>query len=96
MNRIITRSDIPSIPELFKPYSAGLAVSWDGWTVLPDGLLDGFGVPVEKTAGTITRATPQSIPSARRRMIRELVTAQPSFCLPSLSLLQEYRGCCPA
>ena len=46
--------------------------------------------PVEKTAGSSTKATPQSTPSARRRMIRELVSAQPSFCLPSRSLPHEY------
>ena len=96
MNKMIARSDIPSIPALFRPYSSGPEVVWDGWTVLPDRSLDGLAVPVEKTAGTRTRATPQSVPSTRRKMIRELVTAQPSFCLPSHSLLQEYRGRRPA
>jgi hypothetical protein len=45
--------------------------------------------PVEKTAGSRTSASPHNTPRARRKMIRELVIAQPSFCFPSLSLPHE-------
>ncbi len=42
--------------------------------------------PVEKTAGSVTSATPKSTPSAKRTTTRELVTSQLSLSLPSRSL----------
>jgi hypothetical protein len=75
MNSAIVRKDNASIVGAFKPFAAGCRACWNGWTVWPDRLLDGLVGPVENTEGSATKATPHSIPSARRRAIRVLVIA---------------------
>jgi hypothetical protein len=47
---------------------------------------------MEKTAGNKTSATPKSMPNAIRMAIREPVTAQSSFPLPSPSLPHQHNG----
>ena len=94
MNRMMVRRDSPAIVALSNPKNErGARTIWAGWAARPkfwvddvDGAVAG---PVEKTAGSRTSATPQSTPRVRRRMIRERVNAQPSFCLASFSLPHE-------
>lgn len=94
MNRIIVRRERPLIVAPFRPKKDGDAgAKGASWPALPRPWVDAVeGVdagPVEKTAGSRTSATPQSTPRARRRMIRELVTARPSFWILSLLLSHE-------
>ena len=91
---MMVRRDSPPSVALSNPKNDGSAgASVTGPEDLPRFWVDdvdGIAVgPAEKTAGSRTSTTPQSTPSARRRMIRELVSAQPSFCLPSRSLPHE-------